>query len=54
LGVGLPLSGRVNVEFRNCYSLFSIRKHPSTGDIYRFFGYGQFNNVITLLLTYQL
>jgi len=53
-GVSYLLNDRISVGMRTDNSLFSIRDKRVTGDIWRFWGYGQFNDVLVLNLSYKL
>lgn len=53
-GVGYRFSDKIRLALCNGNSLASIRKDRVTGDQRRIFGYGQYNNVMALELSYAL
>lgn len=53
-GLGYPISDRLCFEFRTYTSLSPIRKNRVTGDRYRLLWYGQFHDVILLMIGYKL
>ena len=53
-GLGYRYSDRLKIGLRNGNSLISIRKERVTGDRYRLWGYGQYNNLLALELMYRL
>ena len=53
-GVSYLLNEKISFGIRTDNSLFSIRDKRVTGDIWRFWGYGQFNDVLVLNLSYKL
>jgi hypothetical protein len=44
---------KFGVDFRYNFSLLNIRSRNVTGDVWRFWGYGQFNDALALSLFYQ-
>ena len=44
---------KFGVDFRYNFSLLNIRSRNVTGDVWRFWGYGQFNDALVLSLFYQ-
>lgn len=53
-GLGYPISDHLKFEFRTYSSLLPIRKNRVTGDRYRLLWYGQFHDVILLMISYKL
>jgi hypothetical protein len=53
-GISYPLTDRISAGLRTNNSLFSIRKDRVNGDVWRFFDYGQFNDVLVITLGYKL
>ncbi len=53
-GVGYHFTDKLQVGLRSGNSIYTIRKERVTGDRRRFWGYGQYNNVLALQLSYTL
>jgi hypothetical protein len=53
-GIGYRYSEKLRIGLRNGNSLSTIRKERVTGDRWRLWGYGQFNNLLALELMYRL
>jgi hypothetical protein len=53
VGLNVNLTQRLKVNFRTNNSLFNIRSKNVTGDVWRFWGYGQFHDSLVLSLMYQ-
>ncbi len=53
-GIRFDFNDRWGADFRTNNSLFNIRKENRTGDVWRFWGYGQFNDVLVLSVFYKL
>ena len=53
LGLYITLTQRWKVNLRTNNSLLNIRSHTVTGDVWRFWTYGQFNDCLVLSLIYQ-
>ena len=53
-GISYLVTERVSAGLRTNNSLISIRKDRVTGDVWRFFDYGQFNDVLVLTIGYKL
>lgn len=55
MNVGLRyfISKKVGVDIRYNFSFWGIRENPATGDIWRLWTYGQFNDALVLSLFYQ-
>ena len=54
IGMSYPVTERISAGLRTNNSLISIRKDRVTGDVWRFFDYGQFNDVLVLTFGYKL
>ncbi len=52
-GIYFAITPRWLVNFRTNNSLLNIRSDNATGDVYRFFDYGQYNDCLVLSLLYQ-
>jgi hypothetical protein len=53
-GISYPLTEKISAGLRTNDSLFSIRKDKVTGDVWRLWGFGQFNDVLVLTFGYKL
>lgn len=53
-GLTMKISERVNIVLRTDNSLFSIRKNRVTGDVWRFWDYGQYSDALILSAYYTL
>lgn len=53
-GISYNVTERISAGLRANDSLLSIRKDRVTGDVWRFFDYGQFNDVLVLTFGYKL
>lgn len=55
LNIGLRyfITQKFGADFRYNFSLWGIRKNQASGDIWRFWTYGQFNDAIVLSVFYQ-
>jgi hypothetical protein len=53
LGLYVTLTQRFMVNIRTNNSLFNIRSDNATGDVRRFWGYGQYHDSLVLSLVYQ-
>ncbi|HNX44150.1 MAG TPA: outer membrane beta-barrel protein [Bacteroidales bacterium] len=53
-GVGYKINDKMTVHFRTDNSIYSIRTHPSNGNVGRFFDTGQYNDALILSLSYTL
>lgn len=53
-GISYPVMGRISAGLRTNNSLFSIRKDTFTGNVWRFWGYGQFSDALVFTLGYRL
>jgi hypothetical protein len=53
-GISYPVTSRISAGLRTNNSLFSIRKDTFTGNVWRFWGYGQFNDALVFTLGYRL
>lgn len=51
-GIAYVLNPRINAGFRTSNSILTIREHPY--NVHRFFNEGQFNDALTLYLSYKL
>jgi len=52
-GLRFFVTDRLGVDFRTNNSLLNIRTNNVTGDVWRFWGYGQFNDALVLSVFYQ-
>ncbi|PLW98486.1 MAG: hypothetical protein C0591_04295 [Marinilabiliales bacterium] len=53
IGMRYFIAPKFGVDFRYNFSLLNIRSKNVTGDVWRFWGYGQFNDALVLSLLYQ-
>jgi hypothetical protein len=53
IGMRYFISEKFGTDFRYNFSLLNIRSSNVTGDVWRFWGYGQFNDSLVLSLFYQ-
>ena len=53
VGVRFFITQHFGVDFRTNNSLLNIRQGNVTGDVWRFWGYGQFNDSLVLSIFYQ-
>ncbi len=53
-GIGIHLTEKIKIIFRTDNSLFSIRKDRVSGDVWRFWGHGQFSDALILSAYYKL
>jgi len=53
-GLRFDITGRLTANLRTNNSLLNIRKHNVTGDVWRFWTYGQFHDVLILSVSYKL
>lgn len=53
-GIRFDFNDRWGADFRTNNSLFNIRKENRTGDVWRFWSYGQFNDALVLSVFYKL
>jgi hypothetical protein len=53
-GMSVSINERLKINIRTDNSLFSIRKDQVTGDVWRFWGYGQFSDALILSVYYSL
>ncbi len=53
LGIRFFISDHWGIDFRTNNSLFNIRQNNVTGDVWRLWGYGQFNDALVLSVFYQ-
>lgn len=53
-GLSVRISDRFRVNLRTDNSLFSIRKNRVTGDVWRFWGHGQFSDALVFSAYYKL
>jgi hypothetical protein len=53
VGLYVAITQRLKVNIRTNNSLFNIRSDNATGDVWRFWGYGQFHDSLVLSLFYQ-
>lgn len=53
-GISIRLNDRIRINVRTDNSLFSIRKNRVSGDVWRFWGYGQFSDALVLSAYYTL
>lgn len=53
-GISYRVTERISAGLRTNNSLISIRKDRVTGDVWRFFDYGQFNDVLIFTFGYKL
>lgn len=53
IGMRYFISEKFGADFRYNFSLINIRSNNVTGDVWRFWGYGQFNDALVLSLFYQ-
>ncbi len=53
-GLRFDINDRWTANFRTNNSLLNIRKHNVTGDVWRFWTYGQFHDVLVLAVLYKL
>ncbi len=53
IGMRYFIAQKFGVDFRYNFSLLNIRSNNVTGDVWRFWGYGQFNDALVLSLFYQ-
>lgn len=53
-GISYPVMGRISAGLRTNNSLISIRKDTFTGNVWRFWGFGQFNDALVFTLGYRL
>jgi len=53
-GISYPVTEKISAGIRTNNSLTSIRKDKFTGNIWRLWGYGQFNDVLVLTFGYKL
>jgi hypothetical protein len=53
-GMSIRLNERIRFNVRTDNSLFSIRKNRVSGDVWRFWGYGQFSDALILSAYYTL
>lgn len=52
-GVRFFITEHFGIDFRTNNSLLNIRKENVTGDVWRFWGYGQFNDALVFSAFYQ-
>lgn len=53
-GISYLVTEKISAGLRTNDSLFSIRKDTFTGNVWRFWGYGQFNDVLVITIGYKL
>lgn len=53
-GISYPITEKISAGLRTNDSLISIRKDRVTGDVWRLWDYGQFNDVLVLTVGYKL
>ena len=53
VGIRSIIKKRFGFDFRYNFSLLNIRSKNTTGDVWRFWGYGQFNDTLVLSFFYQ-
>jgi hypothetical protein len=53
-GIAFSINERLKVNLRTDNSLFSIREDRVNGDVWRFWGYGQFSDALVLSAYYKL
>lgn len=53
-GISVKINDRLRINFRTDNSLFSIRKNRVSGDVWRFWDYGQFSDALVLSAYYSL
>ena len=53
-GLSVNINDKLKINFRTDNSLFSIRKEKVSGDVWRFWGYGQFSDALILSAYYRL
>jgi len=53
-GISFPVTVKISAGLRTVNSLFSIRQDRVTGDVWRIWDYGQFNDVLVLSFGYKL
>ncbi len=54
VGIQFFFAEHWGADFRTNQSILNIRSGNMSGDIYRFWGYGQFHNTLVLSLIYQI
>ena len=52
-GLRFFITDKIGADFRANYSLLNIRSENVTGDVWRLWGYGQFNDALVLSFFYQ-
>ncbi len=53
-GLSVRINDLLRINIRTDNSLFSIRKNRVTGDVWRFWGYGQFSDALIISAYYKL
>lgn len=53
-GISFRVTDLIRINLRTDNSLFSIRKNRVTGDVWRFWGHGQFSDALVLSAYYKL
>lgn len=53
IGLRYFISKKIGADIRYNFSLWGIRENPATGDVWRLWTYGQFNDALVLSLFYQ-
>ncbi len=53
-GISFRVTDLIRINLRTDNSLFSIRKNRKTGDVWRFWGHGQFSDALVLSAYYKL
>ncbi|MBW6490640.1 MAG: PorT family protein [Lentimicrobium sp.] len=53
-GLSVRINDRLRINLRTDNSLFSIRKNRVTGDVWRFWGHGQFSDALVFTAYYKL
>ncbi|MFH1122000.1 MAG: outer membrane beta-barrel protein [Bacteroidota bacterium] len=53
-GISVNINERLRINFRTDNSVFSIRKNKVSGDVWRFWSYGQFSDALILSAYYKL
>jgi hypothetical protein len=53
VGIRFFITEHFGIDFRTNNSLLNVRKNNVTGDVWRFWGYGQFNDALVFSVFYQ-
>ncbi|PLX14212.1 MAG: hypothetical protein C0598_01860 [Marinilabiliales bacterium] len=54
LGMGFYITEKLGAEIRTNNSILNIRSRNATGDVFRFWTYGQFHDVLVISLFYRI